>query len=51
MGISGSTWKETAMRNVSEYILDGRQISHNALEDAIDQAEMFVRLMDKGKKL
>lgn len=51
MGISGSTWKETAMRNVSEYILEGRQISHNALEDAIDQAEMFVRLMDKGKKL
>jgi len=24
------------MRNVSEHILDGRQISHNALEDAID---------------
>jgi hypothetical protein len=38
------------MRNVSEYILDGRQISHNALEDAIDQAEIFERLLEKGRK-
>ena len=50
MGLSGSTWKETAMRNVSEYLLDGRNISHNALEDAIDQAEMFERLLDEGRK-
>jgi len=30
--------------------LDGRQISHNALEDAIDQAEIFERLYDEGRK-
>jgi ribonuclease T len=51
MGFSGSNWKETAMRNVSEHIFDGRDISHNALEDAIDQAEMFARLSNQARKL
>lgn len=50
MGLSGSSWKETAMRDVSKNILDGRKISHNALEDAQDQAEIFERLFDQAGK-
>jgi len=50
MGLNGSSWKETAMRNVSKNVLDGRKISHNALEDAQDQAEIFVRLFDQARK-
>lgn len=50
MGISGSNWAETAMRSVSEYVLDGRHISHNALEDAIDQAKMFIKLLEMSKR-
>jgi len=44
MGYTGSSWKDTAMQNVSIDYLDGRKISHNALEDAIDQATIFSRL-------
>ncbi|UCD99846.1 MAG: 3'-5' exonuclease [Chloroflexota bacterium] len=44
MGITGSTWKETSMKHVSKDYLDGREISHNAEEDALDQAVIFSRL-------
>lgn len=50
MALTGSTWRETSMLNVSERFLDGRKISHNALEDALDQAEIFRRMLDYGKQ-
>lgn len=46
MGITGSAWQETVMSKVSETILDGRQINHNAMQDALDQAEIFKRLIE-----
>ena len=49
MGLHGSSWKETAMSNVAEGYLDGRQISHNALEDAQDQAQIFTRLYNLSR--
>jgi DNA polymerase III epsilon subunit-like protein len=50
MGFSGCSWRETAMRDVSFNLLDGRKISHNALEDAIDQAIIFTRLYEQARK-
>lgn len=44
MGLHGSSWKDTAMRNVEVDYLEGKGISHNALEDACDQAKIFSRL-------
>jgi DNA polymerase III epsilon subunit-like protein len=44
MGLHGSTWKETAMNNVAAEYLEGKEISHNALEDALDQAKIFIRM-------
>ena len=49
MGLHGSNWKDTSMDNVAIHYLDGKQISHNALEDAQDQAKLFYRLFDEAK--
>jgi ribonuclease T len=49
MGLHGSSWKETAMHNVAEKYLEGKGISHNALEDAQDQAKIFTRLYSRAR--
>jgi DNA polymerase III epsilon subunit-like protein len=46
MGLTGCTWQETAMGQVTEDIFDGLMISHNAVQDAVDQAEIFRRLLE-----
>ena len=50
MGYRRSSWKETSMQNVSIDYLEGRSISHNALEDAIDQAKIFTQLYHQARK-
>ena len=49
MGVTGSSWQETNMRNVSNQYLAGRNISHNALEDALDQAKIFRGLLRQAR--
>lgn len=44
MGMTGSDWASTSMRVLSPLYLEGRQLSHNALGDARDQAELFRRM-------
>lgn len=44
MGMTGSDWAATSMRFLSPLYLSGRQLSHNALGDARDQAELFRRI-------
>lgn len=41
LGFAAETWFETSMSKVSPLYLGGRDLSHNALEDAKDQAELF----------
>ena len=41
MGMAGVSWSATSMRYLSPRYLGGRQLSHNALGDARDQAELF----------
>jgi DNA polymerase III epsilon subunit-like protein len=41
VGMMGSTWEQTSMRHLSPKYLAGRPLSHNALGDARDQAELF----------
>ncbi len=50
MGMSGSQWQETGMRQISRKYLGDRQLTHNALRDAIDQAEIFQKLLDFAPK-
>jgi DNA polymerase III epsilon subunit-like protein len=41
MGMAGGSWAGTSMRVLSPLYLSGRYLSHNALGDARDQAELF----------
>ena len=41
MGASGKSWQETSGAHLHKRYHHGKTLSHNALEDAIDQAEIF----------
>jgi len=45
MGLSGVLWSETTMRYISPRYLNSREITHHALRDALDQAEIFEKLL------
>ena len=46
MGKWGSTWAETSMRAIAQHFPDIQALSHNALDDAINQASLFCRIRD-----
>ena len=41
LGAFGGSWAQTSMKYLAPRYLGGRQLSHNALADARDQAELF----------
>ena len=41
MGMAASSWAATSMKFLSPLYLDGSKLSHNALEDARNQAQLF----------
>jgi DNA polymerase III epsilon subunit-like protein len=45
MGLNGVPWAETSMRYVGPRYLDDRQLTHHALRDAQDQAEIFQKML------
>lgn len=49
MGMTGETWAATSMRHLSPRYLGGRFLTHNALGDAKDQAEMFRKMMAEAR--
>jgi len=44
MGLAGVPWAETSMRAIASLYLGDRQLTHHALRDAMDQAELFRKL-------
>lgn len=46
MGKFGVSWAETSMRYISPRFLEARPLSHHALRDAIDQADIFMKLLE-----
>lgn len=50
MGQQGVEWSDTSMKFVSKRFLDNRRLTHNALRDAQDQAEIFRRILDLNPK-
>lgn len=44
LGSVGGDWSESSMRVLSPRFLDGRELSHNALGDAQDQAALFTAI-------
>jgi DNA polymerase III epsilon subunit-like protein len=48
MGLGGTTWGETSMAHISKRYLEDRPLSHHALQDAIDQAEIFRKILENS---
>jgi DNA polymerase III epsilon subunit-like protein len=49
MGQTGVTWGETSMKHISSHFLEETHLSHNALNDAQDQAQIFQRLLAQAR--
>jgi DNA polymerase III epsilon subunit-like protein len=50
MGVTGVSWAETSMRIVAQRYLGDRTLTHHALRDAMDQAEIFRKLLDERRR-
>jgi len=48
MGLTGVRWSETTMGHLSARYLDNRDLTHHALRDAQDQAELFQKMMTEA---
>jgi DNA polymerase III epsilon subunit-like protein len=49
MGKTGVPWSETTIEHVSERYINNRGLTHHALRDALDQAEIFQKIQDEAK--
>jgi DNA polymerase III epsilon subunit-like protein len=49
MGLSGVPWTQTSMKYISSLYLNNREITHHALRDAIDQAEIFQKIIKEAR--
>ncbi len=49
MGFHEVTWEETGMQSVSSRYLDNKNLTHYALQDALDQAEIFRKMLTESK--
>ncbi|MCL5996784.1 MAG: 3'-5' exonuclease [Chloroflexi bacterium] len=45
MGMTGAPWNRTGLRHITAYYQSDRALTHNALQDALDQAELFRRML------
>jgi DNA polymerase III epsilon subunit-like protein len=50
MGMKSVSWEETTMREVGQRYLGERQLTHHALRDAMDQAEIFRKMGEERRK-
>lgn len=50
MGQTGIDWSETSMKHISSHFLEERRLTHNALKDAQDQAEIFQKVLSLNPK-
>jgi DNA polymerase III epsilon subunit-like protein len=49
MGLHGVTWEETGMRDISPRYLNNQDLTHHALRDALDQAEIFRKMLAEAQ--
>jgi ribonuclease T len=50
MGQAGVSWSETSFRHLTDHFLEERRLTHNALRDAQDQAEIFAMLLKQNPR-
>lgn len=51
MGLSGCRWKETTSSQLPVRFQPSHQQTHNALDDAIAQAEIFIKLLEAASNV
>jgi ribonuclease T len=49
MGKQGVSWRETSYEQISQQYLGKRDLTHHALDDAINAAEIFQAVLDERK--
>ncbi len=49
MGMTGVHWAQTSMRSLAGRYLGGRKLTHHALQDAKDQAEIFFHILAEAR--
>ena len=47
MGLAGVPWAQTSWRYISPKYLTREHLTHHALQDALDQADIFRRMLDE----
>ena len=50
MGLAGVTWEETTKRYIVPRYLSNQQFTHHALRDAMDQAQIFSKMLEEAKR-
>lgn len=50
MGQTGVEWGQTSMKHMSQHFLEERHLTHNALADAQDQAEIFRMILSQSPR-
>lgn len=48
MGLAGVSWAQTSMDYLATRYLNGRALTHNALQDARDQGEIFAQILKEA---
>lgn len=51
MGLTGAPWSETNMAYLASRYLGERTLTHHALRDALDQADMFRQMLSEARGL
>ena len=51
MGQTGVDWGQTSMQHMSDHFLEERHLTHNALADAQDQAEIFKMILNQSPRI
>lgn len=49
MGMMRCTWEETTKRRIRPQFRSSKQHTHNALDDALEQAEMFAKMLRSNR--
>jgi len=49
MGLKGTCWRETTMSRITKHYFGERRLSHHALQDAVDQANIFRMMLTESR--
>ena len=50
MALAGVGWSETTMKEIGPRYLRSQELTHHALRDAMDQAEMFQKMLAEARR-